>query len=153
MLTNGAKTTHRRSDRAACLLTAARLCLNSPPELPQNWGQINGNLNDYHCDPMEISSTFWLPDIINWWRQQDETHSKYTNQSNVARVIFSIASHGVRVDASFSLWRDVIGWRQSNTTGETIRETVVVRQFARANSGLLAGDKYWIQTALITTWR
>jgi hypothetical protein len=89
---------------------------------------------------MEISSTFWLPDIINWWRQQDETHSKYANQSNVARVIFSIASHGVGVDASFSLWQDVIGWRQSNTTGETIRETVVVRQFARANSGLLAGD-------------
>jgi hypothetical protein len=34
----------------------------------------------------------------------------------------------------------VIGWRQSKTKGETHREQVLVRQFARANSGLLAGD-------------
>jgi len=43
------------------------------------------------------------------------------------------------VEASFSLGRDVIGWRQSKTTGETLREKVVVRQFARANNGILAG--------------
>jgi hypothetical protein len=34
----------------------------------------------------------------------------------------------------------VIGWRQSKTTGKTLREKVVVRQFARANSRLPAGD-------------
>ena len=34
----------------------------------------------------------------------------------------------------------MIELRQSKTTGETFREKVVVRQFARANSGLLAGD-------------
>jgi len=34
----------------------------------------------------------------------------------------------------------VIGWRQLKTTGETLCEKVVVRQFARANNGLLAGD-------------
>jgi len=44
------------------------------------------------------------------------------------------------VEASFSLGQDVIGWRQSKTTGETLREEVVVRQFAWANSRLLAGD-------------
>jgi hypothetical protein len=55
---NIAETTPRRSDRAARLLTAARLNLNSHPELPQNWGQIYLNLNDYDTDPMEISSTF-----------------------------------------------------------------------------------------------
>jgi len=53
--------------------------------------------------------------------------------------IFSIIPHGVGVEASFSLGRDVIGWRQSKTTGETLREKVVVRQFARANNGILAG--------------
>jgi hypothetical protein len=120
-------------------LTAARLYLNSPPEAPKNWGQINPNLNDYHSDPMEISSTFWIPDITDWWRQQEETHSKYADLSNVARDIFSIIPHGVGVEASFSLGRDVIGWRQSKTTGETLREKVVVRQFARANNGILAG--------------
>jgi len=140
MPTNVAETTPGRSDRAAHLLTAARLYLNSPPELPQNWGQINPNLNDYHSDPMAISSTFWLPDITDWWRQQEETHSKYADLSNVARDIFSIIPHGVRVEASFSLGRNVIGWRQSKTTGETLHKKVVVRQFARANSGLLAGD-------------
>jgi len=57
----------------------------------------------------------------------------------VARDIFSIIPHGVGVEASFTLGRDVIGWRHSKTTGETLREKVVVRQFARANNGILAG--------------
>jgi hypothetical protein len=140
MPTNVAETTPGRSDRVARSLTAARLSLNLPPELPQNWGQINPNLNDYHSDPIAISNTFWLPDITDWWRQQEVTHSKYADRSNVARNIFSNIPHGVGVEASFSLGRDVIGWRQSKTTGETLREKVVVRQFARANSGLLAGD-------------
>jgi len=140
MPTNVAETTPGRSDRAVRSLTAVRLYLNSPPELPQNWGQIYPNLNDYHSDLMAISSTYWLPDITDWWRQQEETHSKYADLSNVARDVFSIIPHGVRVEASFSLARDVIGWRQSKTTGETLREKVVVRQFARANRGLLAGE-------------
>jgi hypothetical protein len=72
---NVAETTPRRSDCAAHLLTTARLYLNSPPEAPKNWGQINPNLNDYHSDPMEISSTFWILDITDWSRQQEETHS------------------------------------------------------------------------------
>jgi len=36
---------------AAHLLTSASLYLNSPPEAPKNWGQMNQNLNDYHSDP------------------------------------------------------------------------------------------------------
>jgi len=134
-----ADTTPGRSDRAARLLTAARLYLNSPPEAPKNWGQINTNLNDYHSDPMEISSTFWILDRTDWWRQQEETHSKYADLSNVARDIFSIIPHGVGVEASFSLGPGVIGWRQSKTTGETLCEKVIVRQFARANKVILAG--------------
>jgi len=43
------------------------------------------------------------------------------------------------VEASFSLGQDVIGWRQSKTTDETLCENVVVRQFAPANNGILAG--------------
>jgi hypothetical protein len=52
-----ADTTPRWNDHAACLLTAARLYLNSPPEAIKNLGRINANLNDYQLDPMEISST------------------------------------------------------------------------------------------------
>jgi hypothetical protein len=92
-------------------LTAPRLYLNSPPEVPKNWRQINPNVNDYHSDPMENISTFWIPDITDWWRQQEETQSKYADLSNVARHIFSVIPHGVEVEASFSLGRDVIGWR------------------------------------------
>jgi len=139
MPNNVAETTPGRRDRAARVLTATRLYLNSPPEAPKNWGQINPNLNDYHSDPMEIISTFWIPDVTDWGRQQGETHSKYADLSNVAHDIFSIIPHGVGVEASFSLGRDVIGWRQSKTTAETLHEKVVVRQFAQANNGILAG--------------
>jgi len=66
-------------------------------------------------------------------------HSKYTDLSNVARDIFTIIPDGVRVEASFSLGRDVIGWWQSKTTGETLRENVIVREFARTNNGILTG--------------
>jgi len=64
----------------------------------------------------------------------------YADLSNVACDIFSIIPHGVGVEASFSHGRDVISWRQSKTTGETLREEVVVTEFARANNRLLAAD-------------
>jgi hypothetical protein len=60
---------------ALCELTAAWLYFNSLPEAPMNWGQNNPNFNDYHSDRMEISSTFGIPDITEWWRQQEETDS------------------------------------------------------------------------------
>jgi hypothetical protein len=104
--------------------------LHSQPESPNNWGQVNPNVIDYHYDHMEISSTFWLPDITGWWRQHEETHLKYADLSNVALNIFSIIPPGVGVGASCFLGRDVIGWRQSTTAGKTLREEVIVRRFA-----------------------
>ena len=112
MPNNVAETTRGRSDHAANLLTAARLYFNSPPESPKNWGQSNPNLNDYQSDPVKMSSLFWIPDIADWWRQQEETHSKYANLSNVARDKFSIIPHCLGVESSFSLRQDVVGWRQ-----------------------------------------
>jgi hypothetical protein len=88
---------------------------------------------------MECSSTFCIPDITDWWRQQEETHSKYADLSNVACDIFSIILHGVGVEASFSFGRDVIDWSQTKTTGETLCQKDVARQFAPANNGILAG--------------
>jgi len=108
-------------------MTAARIYLNSPSEAPQNWGQINPNLNDYHSNQMEISSTFWIPDITDWWRQLEESHSKYPNLSNVTHIMFSIIPQGVVVEASGSLAQDVIGSRQSRTSGESRRKELVVR--------------------------
>jgi len=140
MPNNVAVTTPVRSVHAACLMTTARFHLNSPHELPQNWGQIIPNLNDYHSNQMEISSTFWLPDITDWWWLQGEMHSKYANLSNVRNNIFFIIPYGLGVEASVSLEPDGIRWRQSKTTGETVCEKVVVRQFTRANNRLLIVD-------------
>jgi len=100
---NVAEMTHGQSNSAAHLLTAARLYLISLFEAPKNWGQINPNLNDYHSNRMEISRTFWIPDITNWWRQQDESHSKYADLSNVARDMISLIPHGVGLEARFPL--------------------------------------------------
>jgi len=136
---NVAETTPRRSDRAAPSLSATGLDLNSPPEAPKNRGQINPNLEDYNSDPMWISSAFWIPDITDWWREMDEMHSKHADLSNVARDIFCLIPHGVRVESSVFLRRDVICLRQSKSTCETHRKIVIVRQFAPANKRNLAG--------------
>jgi hypothetical protein len=143
---NVTETTPRLSDCAARLLTAARLYLNLPPKATRNWEETNPNLNDYHSDPIEISSTFWILHITGWWCQLEETHSKYADLSNVVRNIFSIIPHGVRVEASVSRCCDDIGWRKSKTTRKTHRENVVGRQFARGNDGILAGTNPELDT-------
>ena len=38
------------------------------------------------------------------------------------------------MEASFSRGRDVIGWKQSKPSGDSVCEKVIVRQFARANN-------------------
>jgi len=136
---NVAETTPGRSHCAVRLLTAAMLYLISLVAAPKNWGETDPNHNDYHFDPMEISSTFWIPDITDWWRQQEETHTKYAYFSNWVRDIFSIIPHVVGVETSCSLGQDVNSCRQSKTTGETLREKVVVRLVARPNIRIVAG--------------
>ena len=106
---NVAKMTPRWSDRAARVLTAARLNLDRHPNAPKNCGQIIPNVNHCHSDPMESRSTFWLPDITNWWRYQEETHSKCPDLSNAAHDVFTIMPPGVGVEACFSLGCDVFG--------------------------------------------
>jgi len=85
-----AETTPGLRDRAAHILTTARLYMNSPPETAKNWGPINPNLHFYHSYPMVISSTFCIPDITDWWHHEVDMHSKYADLSKVARDIFSI---------------------------------------------------------------
>jgi hypothetical protein len=60
---------------------------------------------------MEITIRFRILAITDWWHQQEKTHSKYTDLSDVAHDIFSIEPHGVKVEACFSLGQDVIGVR------------------------------------------
>jgi len=60
--------------------------------------------------------------------------------------MFSIIPHGVGVEASFSLGRDLLAGGQSKTTGETLCEKVIVRQFPPANHGILAGTDAELDT-------
>jgi len=137
---NLGETTPRRSNHAACALAATRLYSNSPYGIPQTWGQLNRNHNNYHSGSAEIRSTFWIPDFTGWRYQQEESHSQYADLTNVACDIFWNIPHGVRVKASVSLGRDVIGCGRSKTTGVTFRKKVLVRQFTWPNNGILAGD-------------
>ena len=73
-------------------------------------------------------------------------HSKSADRNNVPRDIFSTIPLGVGVEASSPLGQDVIGWRQSKTTGQTHHDKVVVRQFAAANNGILAGADRQLDT-------
>jgi hypothetical protein len=77
-----------------------------------NWWRISANINDYHSDGIEMSSTFWIPEITNWWRQQRETHSEFAVHINDAQDIFSVIPHDVAVEASSSLGQNIISWRQ-----------------------------------------
>jgi len=143
---NMAETTPGRSHCAASLITATRLYLNSLPELPHKWGQVNPNHNDYLSDAMESSSTFWIQDITDWWHQQKQMHLQYANLSSVARDILSPIPHGICREASYSIGRDVISWMHSKTTGEALCEKQLVRQFTQANNGILAGDDLAMDT-------
>ena len=89
---------------------------------------------------MEISSAVWILDSTDWWHQHQETHSTYTDVSNVVCNIFSMIPHWVGVEASFSFGCDMIGCRQSITTGETLHGYVFIRQFPPANHVILSGD-------------
>jgi len=137
---NVAEITIKQSNCESSLLTVARIYLNWPSESTKNLGHMNLNLNDYHSDPMQFSSTFWIPDIKHWWWKKEETDSKYANLPSVACDTFSIIPHGVGVEASFLLGWDVFGWRESKTTGETLREIVVIEQLAQAHTMILAGN-------------
>jgi len=103
---------------------------------------------------MQITSTFWILDITDWWRQQEETHSVYADLSNLACDIFYIIPHGVRVEASYSLAQYIIGCSQTKTTRETLRKQVVVMEFAQANNGIVAGDNQALNmTKTETSWK
>jgi len=62
-----AKTAPRQSNHTARLLTVVMLSLTLVPESQKDRGQVNLNLNDYHSHPMEISITFSILDITDWW--------------------------------------------------------------------------------------
>jgi hypothetical protein len=108
-----------RIDCTDHIFTVPWLYLHSLPESLYNWAQVNPNINNHYPDAMEISGTFWLPDITNWWGQE-EPNPMNADLSTEACIISFVISPGVGMDPSFSLQRDVLGWRQSNITSKTL---------------------------------
>ena len=68
-----------------------------------------------------------------------QTPSKYADLYNEAHQVSTIIPQNVGVEIGISLYQDVIGWKRSKTTRESLCEDVIVRQFAQANNGILAG--------------
>jgi len=95
---------------------------------------------------MECCRILWIPDITNWWQQQEEIFPNHTNLSNLGCNEFSIIPYDVGMEASCSLGRDIIGLRLVKTTGNFLCEKVVVRQFARAINGILTDDDSALDT-------
>jgi hypothetical protein len=62
---NVVETSTKQKEHTALYLTAARNYLNSPCKAAMIRGQINTTLNNVHSDAMEISITFWIPDITD----------------------------------------------------------------------------------------
>jgi ankyrin repeat protein len=105
MPTNVAETTPVRSNCAAGLLIAARLYLNSPPELAQNCGQINPNPNDYDSDLMEISSSFgYLISLPGGNSKKKRTQSTLISPMRNAKYCVSYLT--------VSVWRLVFPFRE-----------------------------------------
>jgi hypothetical protein len=84
-------------------LTATSLYSNSPPNVPQNWGQINSNLNDYHVYSTEISTAIWISDETDWRQQHIKMNKQYTDLAIIVWGSMSIWQYGVGVEASLSL--------------------------------------------------
>jgi len=114
--------------------------LNSRPEAPKNWWQYNSYLNDSNYGLRQISRQFWIVDITDWWHQHEEMHSEWADLPDTARDTFRNQLHYIEVESSISLQHDVICRWQSETTGDTLREQVIVREFAAAKNGISAGN-------------
>src|SRR5205085_11731697 len=75
-------------------------------------------------DPEEITASFWYSDVGGWWLKQETSMGEYRDLAKMARDIFSVMPHGVGVESSFCLGRDVIEWRQCRTTGVILQQKV-----------------------------
>lgn len=71
---------------------------------------------------MKISSTFWIQDLTDWWRQQEPMYTMYLDFYNVACDIFSIIPQGVGVEATISIGQGVTSWGLSKTTCKNLHK-------------------------------
>ena len=113
------------------LMEVARKYINSANADPATLGQHPPKTDDLKSDdPQEMTAAFWKPDVAAYWQAQENSLSEFAPLARMARDVFLVIPHSVGVEASFSLGRDIMGWRQCRTAGDTLQKKVVVRQFA-----------------------
>ena len=108
---------------------------------------------------MSESESKWLP-LRSYGDQQyiDDTGYHWlvaSARGNALKVSCSLQC-GMQHNLYHTTWfrsegqyfreRDKVGWRKSETTGETLCEKVIVRQFAPAHNWILAGDDPTLHT-------
>jgi hypothetical protein len=102
---------------------------------------------------MEISSTFWIQDITDWWHQQEDTHSNYVDLSNVARNIFSIVPHAVAVEADLPLAKMLLAVGSQEPQARPIAKMILEGSAHKPITGLWQPlSQSLIPQTHITTW-
>ena len=113
--------TPARALQQDCLMEVARKYINSVNADPAALGQHPPKTDDLKSDnPQELTAAFWKPDVTAYWREQEDSCTQYAPLARMARDVFSVIPHGLGVEASFSLGRDVLGWRQCRTSGDML---------------------------------
>lgn len=100
------------------------------------FGRKAGNLNDLeeeNQDPTRITVSWFNPTPDNFWRQVSspslsQHHQYLLPVEQMARDIYSCVPHGVGVESSFSIGRNVLSWKQSRMTASTLQSMIVTRQ-------------------------
>ena len=95
--------------------------INSVNADPLALGQHPPKTDDLKSEnPQQLTAAIWKPDVAAYCREQEVSCMEYAPLARMACDVFSVIPHGVGVEASFSLGRDVLGWRQCRTSGDTL---------------------------------
>jgi hypothetical protein len=79
------------------------------------------------ADPVVPTELFPSCDLMGFWRER-QYDPPAKPMIRMVRDIFSVLPHGVAVESSFSLARNVISWRQHRLNADTLRNYVMMRQ-------------------------
>ena len=100
------------------------------------FGFTAGNLDtleEENDDPGKITISWFKPTPDGYWAKiaiaPSRGDMKYLQRvEEMARDIFSCVPHGVGVESSFSIARNVVSWKQSRMTAKTLQANMIVRQ-------------------------
>ena len=117
----------------------------------EHFGTVAGDLDaqeEENDDPGKVTISWFEPGPDGYWRKiasmPAQGDIKYLQRvEQMARDIFSCVPHGVGVESSFSIARNVISWKQSRMTANTLKSNMIVRQhLLKKNTYTYRGDRH-----------